>query len=485
MPTREIDAHNSSKNGATTLSNKVKESISVKDFGATGDGVTDDTVSIQNAINYAKGSVSIYLPCGVYKLTSTIKILHSKTKIYGDNGATSILFSPKKDSVCFHVESINSEIFQIVIKDLNFYSDDILHTKIAIKLVDVSASIIENICTQYPHWLGNKSIFLNILGRDTSAIRGLNISANRPIVISPIPLSHNPLGIGIDHFHFSDCYLLPNGYPAVEIEGGVNLTQVTFDGYQAWVGGTYGFYWADKLTSAISEGLVFNNVRTEGQYIPSTYQFYIDHHYGLQGVEFKNCYGGLSQRGYFFRNCSNVKIDTCFYVGGLESINIDKSVIGCVISNAFWQAKSTAKISGQRIISASPQYPNTAGLPSNIIYDSITNANLNEVHDAILSSTKYTVLNNSVGSFLPHGVYIAILSSVAIDKNGLGNSAIFSINGSSNNTVVISDTSNKWSNKKGTIGKNNLYWSVENGRYELENLTGLSNNFSVLKLGTS
>ena len=61
--------------GATsrTVTSKLQESVSVKDFGAVGDGSTDDTTAIQNAIN-AAATGGIYIPPGTYKISSTLVI---------------------------------------------------------------------------------------------------------------------------------------------------------------------------------------------------------------------------------------------------------------------------------------------------------------------------------------------------------------------------------------------------------------------------
>jgi hypothetical protein len=59
-----------------TVKAKLQETVSVKDFGAVGDGVTDDTAAIQNAIDAAS---HIIIPSGTYAIDAAIQIGLAKT----------------------------------------------------------------------------------------------------------------------------------------------------------------------------------------------------------------------------------------------------------------------------------------------------------------------------------------------------------------------------------------------------------------------
>lgn len=55
---------------------RLLNSINVKDFGATGNGVTDDTNALQSAINAAQnaGGTEIYFPAGNYKISTALSV---------------------------------------------------------------------------------------------------------------------------------------------------------------------------------------------------------------------------------------------------------------------------------------------------------------------------------------------------------------------------------------------------------------------------
>ena len=72
---------------ARTVESKLRDTVSVKDFGAVGDGVTDDTTAIQNAIN---ASSELYFPPGNYLVSAQIN-LKNDFSIVGEPGAKIIL----------------------------------------------------------------------------------------------------------------------------------------------------------------------------------------------------------------------------------------------------------------------------------------------------------------------------------------------------------------------------------------------------------
>jgi hypothetical protein len=61
--------------------------VNVKDFGAVGDGVTDDTAAIQAAID---SSNNIFIPAGVYNISKPLVIIKSYVKIRGCGEQTQI-----------------------------------------------------------------------------------------------------------------------------------------------------------------------------------------------------------------------------------------------------------------------------------------------------------------------------------------------------------------------------------------------------------
>jgi len=75
-----------------TLDNRYLTTINVKDYGAVGDDSTDDTTSIQNAINaaYAIGGGVVFFPAGTYKISSVLIAKDSVSLVGAGTAATVI-----------------------------------------------------------------------------------------------------------------------------------------------------------------------------------------------------------------------------------------------------------------------------------------------------------------------------------------------------------------------------------------------------------
>lgn len=459
--------------------------LNVLDFGADPTGATDSTAAIQAAVNAKNGFSAIYLPAGTYKITSTITFSYDRYFVYGDGVATKINFVPTANDDCFLFDKGSTPSVQNVIRDLAFYSDDTTYDKRAITLVDISQCVLDNLQTIYPHWSGGSgySTFLKIMGRDTTSVRNLNVFADQPIDIFPIPAPHVASGIGIDHFHFQDCYLAcmkANGY-VVSIQSGVDLTHTTFDGYQAWIGGNYGLYWYDSATSGTSIGLTLKNIRWEQQDGTTGYFVYIRHNYGLQQLTLENLYGAQATNGFYFDKVNKISMKEILYIGNQTGLAASSTCNYITFDNVFFNDPATTMSISSTYGLSGTYYVGGAAysyLPNPVTGSASQSFNPEPNNGYTRFDPKtFTVANSTTKKLCDE----TTTSTLIVNAGAVGASAIYQIKGTNHGTVLM--TSSDVSVWGASVGSKqiNIYWDGSN--YVAQNLFGSQITLSVVSIG--
>lgn len=104
-PVNEGSVTATGSNTPRNLDDRFADVVNVKDFGAVGDGVHDDTTGIQSAIDYASSAPNaskrcVYFPTGYYK-TSAPLVVERALHIKGESKSTNIFANHAGDGLVF------------------------------------------------------------------------------------------------------------------------------------------------------------------------------------------------------------------------------------------------------------------------------------------------------------------------------------------------------------------------------------------------
>jgi len=108
--------------------------FSIVDYGAMGDGTTDDTIPIQAAIDAAEvagGVVFFPRPSSFYKITDRLTVLANNVSLVGQGGST-IIKMVTSSKICLLVGSLVTTYTNFVCRDLAFDNNGLGETNLGI-----------------------------------------------------------------------------------------------------------------------------------------------------------------------------------------------------------------------------------------------------------------------------------------------------------------------------------------------------------------
>ena len=241
----------------------------VKDYGAIGDGVTDDTQAFQDTIDAAAANnergTAIYIPINAgeqYKITDTLVITNPYTTVYSDAaynlswGSSGVLFSPSSmNAILFEVKASGCRFENLRIETDREYNDyrgigikaklpsipdtdiivndcSFIHFEIAIQHYDRGMKVVD--CLFAECTTAIKLLTDNLTNNPNNTMRGIIVSRNR--------------------FHqLTYCIYVDNSEPH-----GIVITDNTIDSPPSLSARSLTLIYADS-TSTINGGVISNN----------------------------------------------------------------------------------------------------------------------------------------------------------------------------------------------------------------------------------
>lgn len=128
-----IEDRTSGQKLSEQLAEKAKQyriDVTDKQFGAKGNGTTDDTVAIQNAINYAQSlvtdrflnGVEVFFPKGTYLISSTLTVTSSNICLSGESLSSSVLYADSSNFDLVHFNGTALSLYAVGMKNLRIYT---------------------------------------------------------------------------------------------------------------------------------------------------------------------------------------------------------------------------------------------------------------------------------------------------------------------------------------------------------------------------
>ncbi len=474
-----------------TVQDKLRDQISVLDFMTTAQiadvraktGAVDVTAALQAAIDAAGTGGAVYLPPGVYRVVSQLLVNQHRVHLIGAGSwATRIVFAPTVAGTCLKLKlTAAGMLYQGSVRGICFYSDNATVEKTAIEVVDVSGYVLDDVVIggsvvvgSTTFWGGANSIGVRYRGREVCKSSRFYVAADRPIVISANPNN----SIGVDHFHFEDIFLFANANPCVEIDTGVNLTSVTFDGYNPWVLGTCGLQWIDTTATQVSQVLALRGIRTEQGTAPGSFSIRIEHNYGLQGLSIEDCQFDSSREGIKLRKVTGFNLRNALVNQGAGRIalDVDATVKGMTFDEVQWQTGGTANMTGQVMVNGSPKPQSGAALPPSARYQE---SGLAERHTGtdLANGGYFVALADDAVHIIGGATTVGVLTVIDSD-NCVG---VFMLRGLYAVALEMLDPSVVFA-AADTDTMNCVFWNGTN--YVLKNRRGVALNYRVTLTGS-
>lgn len=123
---------------ARTVQDKLRDGVSVKDFGAVGDGVADDSAAFAALVAYVNSRASnrgtvVYVPDGTYLVTVAPGTFNRPCSIIGEGAANCALHFQDCDGLRWDLSAETSFNFTSTVRGVGLYTSGTTHTGLYFK----------------------------------------------------------------------------------------------------------------------------------------------------------------------------------------------------------------------------------------------------------------------------------------------------------------------------------------------------------------